>query len=100
MFVHMPLPLISSHKYRSDYENNRLFRKPPSLGPPWSCANKTNNISSPPGKADVGTQRIPGMSSGNMDAIKAVGGLSGAYSYIYYNYIYVYIYIYREREMF
>ena len=31
-------PLISLHKYRSVYEHNILFRKPPLLGPPLSCA--------------------------------------------------------------
>ena len=29
---------MSLHKYRSVYENIRLFRKPPLLGPPLSCA--------------------------------------------------------------
>ena len=29
-------PLIALHKYRTVYENNRLFRKPPLLGPPLS----------------------------------------------------------------
>ena len=29
---------MSLHKYGSVYENNRLFRKPPLLGPPLSCA--------------------------------------------------------------
>ena len=33
------MPFISLHKYRSVYENHRLFRKPPLLGPPLSCAN-------------------------------------------------------------
>ena len=32
------MPLTPLHKYRSVYENNRLFRKPPLLGPPLSCA--------------------------------------------------------------
>ena len=32
------MPLISLHKYRSVYEDQRLFRKPPLLGPPLSCA--------------------------------------------------------------
>ena len=29
-------PLTSLHNYRSVYENDRLFRKPPLLGPPLS----------------------------------------------------------------
>ena len=29
-------PLISLHNYRTVYENNRSFRKPPLLGPPLS----------------------------------------------------------------
>ena len=36
LYVH--IPLISLHKYRSVYENNILFRKPPLVGPPLSCA--------------------------------------------------------------
>ena len=36
MYIH--IPLISLHKYRSVYGNHRLFRKPPLLGPPLSCA--------------------------------------------------------------
>ena len=36
--IYIHIPLIALHKYRSVYENNRLFRKPPSLGPPLSCA--------------------------------------------------------------
>ena len=36
--VYIHIPLISLHKYRSVYEHNRLFRKPPLLGPPLSCA--------------------------------------------------------------
>ena len=30
------MPLISLHTYRSVYDNNRLFRKPPLVGPPLS----------------------------------------------------------------
>ena len=37
--IYIHIPLISLHKYRSVYDNNRWFRKPPLLGPPSSCAN-------------------------------------------------------------
>ena len=37
--VYVQIPLITLHKFRSVYENNRLFRKPPLLGPLLSCAN-------------------------------------------------------------
>ena len=33
------MPLTSLRKYRSLHENDRLFRKPPLLGPPLPCAN-------------------------------------------------------------
>ena len=36
LFVCIHIPLISLHKYRSAYENDRLFRKTPLLGPPLS----------------------------------------------------------------
>ena len=35
--IYIHIPFISLHNYRSAYERNRLFRKPPSLGPPLSC---------------------------------------------------------------
>ena len=41
----MHIPLFSLHTYRSVYENNRLFREPPLLGPPLSCANTITIIS-------------------------------------------------------
>ena len=36
-------PLISLHRYRSVYENNRLFRKPPLLGPHLSLPETVKN---------------------------------------------------------
>ena len=36
--ISIHIPFISSHKYRSVYENHRLFRKTPLLGHPLSCA--------------------------------------------------------------
>ena len=44
--IYTYVPLVSSHKYRSVNENHRVFRKPPLLGPPLSCANRWR--SSPP----------------------------------------------------
>ena len=45
MYTH--IPLFSLNKYRSVYEHKRLFRKPPLLGPPLSCANSIyNHVSS------------------------------------------------------
>ena len=39
--VYIHIPLISLHKYRSVYENNRRFRKPYLQGPPLSCTNSS-----------------------------------------------------------
>ena len=36
--IYTYIPLFLLRKYRSVYESNRLFRKPPLLGPRLSCA--------------------------------------------------------------
>ena len=51
-------PLISLHKYRTVYENNILFRKPPLLGPPLSLPQIRTGIGDRVRSAQVGRRGI------------------------------------------
>ena len=79
------------YTYSSVYENHRLFRKPPLLGPPLSCANMqiiliAYNYWGSPQRPPDGRVRV---------AIRIARDVHiYIYIYIYITYIYIYIYIY------
>ena len=82
---------MSLHKYRSLKENNRLFRKPPLLGPPLSCAKLVRKC---PELSILQLTRFT-KNSGNMDSGDDITIINDNNDNMYiYMYVCIYIYIY------
>ena len=93
-------PSISLHKYRTVYENNILFRKPPLLGPPLSLPDmritggrQARDLRSPGLPKSEQEERL--CSRENICMYVCMYVCMYIYIYVYiYVYVYIYIYIY------